>query len=142
VTIWGEGLQEWERNLSHSCKRNMAETRQRIHDGDSKTSNRVRTCITDSYRHYHGLRKYHSYLYLTPIKHLIKMFHFQTCYQWIKVFLVLFYINIDILGSDMEYLKVNPIRFNVQIFKIGTASATYLSVLPLVLWQSEVRENR
>jgi hypothetical protein len=36
----------------------------------------VRTRITDSYRLYHGLRKYHSYLYLTPIKHLIKMFHF------------------------------------------------------------------
>jgi hypothetical protein len=38
VTIWGEGLQEWERNLSHSCKRNMVYTRQQIHDGDSKIS--------------------------------------------------------------------------------------------------------
>lgn len=46
------------------------------------------------------------------------------------------------LSGSLEYLKVNPIRFNVQIFKIGTASATYLSVLPLVLWQSEVRDYK
>jgi hypothetical protein len=34
----GEGLQEWERILSHSCKRHLTETRQPIYHGDRKTS--------------------------------------------------------------------------------------------------------